>query len=134
MQEILDAIPQRDPFLFVDTIVERDTTTIHTQKTLSGKEDFFQGHFPGNPIMPGVLLCEACFQTGAIIMSGMEGEGLGVVTKIGKTKFKGFVRPGDTLDIFVEVLDSIHPAYNMKGKITVNGKVVVLINFQVALV
>lgn len=127
---IKDLIPQREPFLFIDTVVEKGETHIHAQKTLTGEEDFFKGHFPGNPIMPGVLMCEACFQAGAALLSG--GEGLGVVTRIRDTKFKGMVKPGDVLDIKVELEERISNAVYCKGHIEVAGKKVVQIKFQVA--
>jgi 3-hydroxyacyl-[acyl-carrier-protein] dehydratase len=135
MEEILASIPQRAPFLFVDKIVERFEKSINTQLTLSGEEDFFKGHFPGNPIMPGVLLQEALFQSGALLMSKVaDGQGLGVVTKVSNAKFKSFVKPGDTLDMTVELVDQVGHAFYMKGKSRVNGKVVVALEFSCALV
>lgn len=133
-QLVLDSIPQRDPFLFVDKIIEQTERMIHTQKKLTGEEDFFKGHFPGNPIMPGVLLCEACFQSGAIMMARASEKGVGVVTKIGTTKFKNFARPGDLLDIKIELDEKIAHASYMKGRITVGGKTILQINFQAAVV
>ncbi len=135
MEEILASIPQRAPFLFVDKIVERGENQIMTELTLSGEEDFFKGHFPGNPIMPGVLLQEALFQSGALLMSNKgNGKGLGVVSKVSNAKFKSFVKPGDTLCMQVELVDQIGNAFYMKGKSRVNGKIVVSIEFSCALV
>ena len=128
--DIKDLIPQREPFLFIDKVIEKGENHIHVQKHLTGDEDFFRGHFPGNPIMPGVLMCEACFQAGAALLSG--GEGLGVVTRIRDTKFKGMVKPGDTLDIKVELEERLSNAVYCKGHIEVAGKKVVQIKFQVA--
>ena len=62
------AIPHREPFLLVDEIVERAEARIVCSKTFSGREDFFAGHYPGHPIVPGVLLCEAAMQAGAILL------------------------------------------------------------------
>lgn len=134
-KEILDAIPQRDPFLFLDEVVSRGDNSIHCRNTLTGEEDFFKGHFPENPIMPGVLLQETCFQAGAVLMSEMDSvQGLGVVTKVENAKFKGLVKPNDCLDVHVSLVDSLQNAYYFKGKIEVNGKTVMAIKFQCALI
>jgi 3-hydroxyacyl-[acyl-carrier-protein] dehydratase len=133
MEEIFTIIPQRPPFLFVDKIVSRDDRSVTTQRTLRKEEYFFQGHFPGNPIMPGVLLCEACFQTGAILMGGMKPSGLGVVTRIKDAKFKNFARPGDVLTITVSLDDRLENAYYMSGTIWVDEKLILKIIFQGAL-
>lgn len=132
MEDILAAIPQRPPFLFVDKIISREGNTITTQRTLRDDEFFFQGHFPGNPIMPGVLLCEACFQTGAILMGADPQRGLGVVTRIKDTKFKNFARPGDTLTIQVTLDDQLENAYYMSGTIRVADQIILKIIFQAA--
>jgi 3-hydroxyacyl-[acyl-carrier-protein] dehydratase len=133
MEDILAAIPQRPPFLFVDKIICKEGNSITTQRTLREDEYFFQGHFPGNPIMPGVLLCEACFQTGAILMGGYKQTGLGVVTRIKDTKFKNFARPGDTLTIDITLDDKVDNAYYMSGTIYVGEKLILKIIFQAAL-
>lgn len=129
---ITDLIPQRPPFLFVDRIVERSENKILTALKLTGEEDFFKGHFPGNPIMPGVLLQEALFQSGAALMAGKEGAGLGVVTRVQNAKFKNMVRPGDELMMEVELTESLANAHYMKGTTKVNGKTVLVIEFAVA--
>ena len=133
MEEILAAIPQRPPFLFVDRILSREGNSITTERTLRADEYFFQGHFPGNPIMPGVLLCEACFQTGAILMGAGSQPGLGVVTRIKDTKFKSFARPGDTLTISVTLDDQVDNAFYMSGTIRIDDKLILKIIFQAAL-
>ena len=135
MDEILDLIPQRSPFLFVDKIVDRGEKKIHVQKTLTGNEDFFKGHFPGNPIMPGVLLCEATFQAGALLVSaGQDAKAqLAVVSRIKNTKFKEIVRPKVTLDIFVELTEQVSNAYFMSGRIEINNKIVMSDEFVCSL-
>lgn len=134
--EITALIPQRPPFLFVDKILDKQENKIVTSLKLTGHEDFFKGHFPGNPIMPGVLLQEALFQSGAALMairtSGSDGGGLGVVTRVQNAKFKNMVKPGDELIMEVELTESISNAHYMKGTTKVAGKTVLVIEFAVA--
>jgi 3-hydroxyacyl-[acyl-carrier-protein] dehydratase len=130
--EILGRIPQRPPFLFVEKIIEESENKIITSLRLTGEEEFFKGHFPGNPIMPGVLLQEALFQTGALLMSRKAGNGLGVVTRVQNAKFKNMVRPLDEIVMEVELVEQISNASYMKGKTSVNGKIVLSIEFAVA--
>ncbi len=133
MLDFLDRIPQRPPFLFIDTLIDRIENRIITQKKITGEEEFFKGHFPGNPILPGVIQCEAIFQTGALLMSYL-GEQASIdttalVTRIQSTKFKNIVRPGETLTMEVELKEMLGNAAYMKGKITSGDKTVMTIEF-----
>lgn len=129
---ITELIPQRPPFLFVDKITAKEENKIFTSLKVTGEEDFFKGHFPGNPIMPGVLLQEALFQSGAALMAGRAGGGLGVVTRVQNAKFKSMVKPGDELQMEVELTESLSNAHYMKGTTKVNGKTVLVLEFTVA--
>lgn len=133
LDDVKKLIPQREPFLFVDTVVERSQTSITTARTFQISEDFFKGHFPGNPIVPGVILQEALFQSGALLMASGESAGLGVVTRVTQAKFKQMVIPGDTLVMNVELVDQVANAYYFKGKGTVSGKVALVLEFACAL-
>lgn len=138
LETILKHIPQREPFLFIESIVEQTADSITTSKQLTGKEDFFKGHFPGHPVFPGVLMCEAVFQTGALLMS-MRGESAAanktaLVTRIQGAKFKNMVKPGDLLHITVDFVEMLANAAFMKGKITSNNKTIMTIEFAATLV
>lgn len=139
LEAVLAAIPHRDPFLWVDAIVEQSETKITTTKAIPADLDVFRGHYPGQPILPGVLICEAIFQTGAILLSAKaresgDAEGLvPVMTRIKDTRFKQMVRPGDTLEIEVEIEDSLPKLFHLKGKAKVKGKLAVSTSFACAL-
>lgn len=137
MEEILNAIPHRPPFLFVDKIVELTENKIKTTKVISPDEPFFKGHYPGNPLMPGVLICESIFQTGAILLSNIISDisdGIPVLTRIQSAKFKNIVRPGATLEMEAEVVEKVSNAFFLKGKASVEGKTAVTVEFAVSLV
>ena len=99
--EIEAAIPHRPPMLLVDEIVERGENRIVCRKTFQPSEFFFQGHYPGFPIAPGVILCEAAMQAGAVLLSksGAAEKGVPVAARLSEVKFKRMIRPGDTIDI-----------------------------------
>src|SRR4030043_133668 len=137
MDQILRAIPHRPPFLFVDKIVEVTETRIKATKEIKPSESFFEGHYPGNPIMPGVLICESIFQTGAILLSniiGYSGDGTPVLTRINNAKFKNMVKPGDILEMEAEMLERVSNAFFLKGKASVAGKTVVTVELAFILV
>jgi len=137
MEEVLMAIPHRPPFLFVDKIVELTETKIKTTKEISPEEPFFKGHYPGNPIMPGVLICESIFQTGAILLSSIisdVGDGTPVLTRISNAKFKNMVMPGSLLEMEAELVEKVSNAFFLKGSASSAGKTVVTVEFAVSLV
>lgn len=142
MNDIYQAIPHRPPFLFVDEVVEINDNAIVAKRKILDEEPHFAGHYPGNPIMPGVLLCEAVFQTSAILLvkklSSSE-EGLEnrtpILSRINQAKFKNMVKPGDTITIAVEYKETLQKFHFLKGKITNDeGKLVMTIEFALALI
>ena len=131
-QRILAAIPHRDPFLLVDDVSEQTETRIVGGKTFSGDEDVFAGHYPGHPLVPGVLLCEAAMQAGAILLSSRLAQvpqRLPVATRINDVRFKRMVRPGETIRMEVDLVERLANAFFLKAKVTVEGKVAVRFEF-----
>ena len=126
IQEILDLLPHRYPFLLIDRIVEFEPTKrLVAIKNVTINEPFFQGHFPGYPIMPGVLVVEAMAQAGGVIMTHElpdRHEKLVVFTGIERAKFRRPVAPGDQLRIEIEVLSFRSRAGKIQGRATVDGK------------
>ncbi|HKB43779.1 MAG TPA: bifunctional UDP-3-O-[3-hydroxymyristoyl] N-acetylglucosamine deacetylase/3-hydroxyacyl-ACP dehydratase, partial [Chitinophagaceae bacterium] len=119
-------LPHRYPFLFVDKIIEITDTHIVGVKNVTFNEWFFQGHFPNNPVMPGVLQIEALAQTGGILAINLAG-GLGkydtYFLKIDNCKFKQMVKPGDTMLLKMELLSPIRRGLvEMRGTVYVGGK------------
>ena len=131
-QPIYDAIPHREPFLLVDEILEWTEDRIVCTKKFSGEEDFFAGHYPGFPLVPGVLLCEAAMQCGAILLSrhlaGLEGR-VPVATRMNDVRFKRMVRPGETLHMEVTLKERVGSAFFLTAKVTVAGKTAVRFEF-----
>lgn len=131
-QEIYDAIPHREPFLLVDEIVQRSDARIVCTKVFTGEEDFFAGHYPDFPLVPGVLLCEAAMQCGAILLArhlaGADGK-VPVATRMNDVRFKRMVRPGETIRMEVELTERLAGAFFLKAKVTVDGKVAVRFEF-----
>jgi 3-hydroxyacyl-[acyl-carrier-protein] dehydratase len=130
-QEVLSKIPQKPPFLFVDNILSKTETSLEANYHVSGDEYFFAGHFPDNPVLPAVIMQESLFQTAALLLAHIPGDGVGVVTRVSDGKFKKIVRPGDTLNLSVSIDEQIDNAFYMKGRIKVDGKAVVGLSFVV---
>ena len=127
LEQIEKTLPHRHPFLFVDKIIELTDTVIVGVKNVTFNEWFFPGHFPGNPVMPGVLQIEALAQTGGILcINAMpKGEYDTYFLKIDNCKFKQMVKPGDTMLLKMELTSPIRRGIcEMRGTVYVGGKVV----------
>jgi UDP-3-O-[3-hydroxymyristoyl] N-acetylglucosamine deacetylase/3-hydroxyacyl-[acyl-carrier-protein] dehydratase len=126
LEQIEKLLPHRYPFLFVDKIIELSDTVIVGVKNVTFNEWFFPGHFPGNPVMPGVLQIEALAQTGGILCINAMPEGTydTYFLKIDNCKFKQMVKPGDTMLLKMELTAPIRRGIcEMRGTVYVNGKV-----------
>jgi 3-hydroxyacyl-[acyl-carrier-protein] dehydratase len=141
--EICRLIPHRDPFLWIDEVIAESENRIVARKRIAPDLDVFRGHYPGQPVLPGVLLCEAAMQAGAVLIArqGLAGSGgaalaagrVPVATRINNVKFKQIVRPGDTLEIEVTLTDHLADAFFLSAKITVAGKTAAQLDFACTL-
>ncbi len=129
--EIESKIPHRSPMRLIDQIVSNDGSSIVCRKTFRADEFFVQGHFPGQPIVPGVIQCECCMQAGAVLVAS-NASGIAatpVATRMDSVKFKRIVRPGDTVEIHVTLNDHISNAFFMTGKVMLAGKMASRLDF-----
>jgi 3-hydroxyacyl-[acyl-carrier-protein] dehydratase len=134
---VLSLIPHRPPFLFVDEIVSENADSLVARRTFRADEAFYQGHYPGAPITPGVLLCEAVFQAGALYMARtMAGQGsqtgVPLLAKISDVRFRHPVFPGETITIEVRKKESLGGFTMMSGSIKSGDKRVLTVDFSVA--
>jgi 3-hydroxyacyl-[acyl-carrier-protein] dehydratase len=137
VNEIEKLIPHRPPFLFVDAIVAEDGESLTARRTWRAEEDFYRGHYPGAPITPGVLLCEAVFQTGALLMArlmagGDAPSGVPLLTKVSDVRFRLPVYPGDTTTIEVHRKETMGDFHFMSGTMKNGDKRVLTVDFSVA--
>ena len=125
------AIPHREPFLLVDEIVEQSDNRIVCRKTFRGDEFWYAGHYPGFPLTPGVLLCEAAMQAGAILLSRLVDmhQGVPVAARMNEVRFRRMVRPGETVEMEVQLLERVRDAFFLRGKVTCEGEVAVRLEF-----
>ncbi len=150
-ESVLQTIPHRPPFLFVDEVVELEEQRILTRVQADPEAEFFKGHYPGNPVMPGVLLCECCFQAGALLVGhtlssldsprhaggtadNRSAPNTPVITRIKDAKFKQIVRPGEVLDVEVQIDENVNDVFFMTGRLRVSGKLALRVEFAATLV
>ena len=136
LAEIHAAIPHREPFLLIDEIVERADSGSSAARRFGGDEYFYAGHYPDFPLTPGVLLCEAAMQAGAVLLASTFRQDDGrvpVATRMNDVRFKRIVRPGETIDIEVELTERLADAFFLKAKVTCGGKLAARLEFACTL-
>jgi len=139
MDSVLNFIPHRPPFLFVDRIVQMRPEGLTAERKLLSDESFFAGHYPGQPIMPGVLMCESIFQAAAIYLSRLWADQgydikskVPVLAKIEEARFKRIVKPGETMIIDVTWRETLGQFTFMQGSIKVDGRLAVSVRFALS--
>ena len=134
--KIKAAIPHREPFLLIDDVVEQTENRIVCRKTWQPDEWFYKGHYPGFPVTPGVLLCEAAMQAGAVLVAPQLPQGdnrVPVVARMQDVRFKRIVKPGETVTIEVELTDRLQDAFYMRARINCDGQLAVRFEFTATL-
>lgn len=135
VDQIQQLIPHRPPFLWVDEVVELTGTRIRARKFLDPQLDVFAGHYPQHPVLPGVLQCEAALQAAAILIAAIAPPAAGripVATRLNDVKFRRMCRPGETLDIDVELTERLAQAYYLRGTVSVGGQTAARLEFACA--
>ena len=125
-------LPHRDPMLFIDVVNELSDEHILIQSNIDPKAAYFKGHFPGRPIMPGVLIIETVAQAGALLVSltrGLSDDKFIAFTNVDAVKFRRPVNPGEVLDIRVEIEKIRKPFYKFIGTARVNGELAATLKF-----
>ena len=131
LEQVHSFIPHRRPMLLVDEIVEQKDKSILCRKTFRADEYFYEGHYPGQPITPGVILCEAAIQSGAILAAMIldQDQGVPVLARINESRFKQAVYPEQTVDLHA-TLDEVTAGFCFfSGKVVCDGKLAVRLKY-----
>ena len=132
-EELMNILPHRDCMLLLDDAENRDGTAVGHYK-VRGDEFFLKGHFPENPIVPGVILCEILAQSACVLMKDAMGEGkTPVYTGLNNVKFRSPVRPNDTVEAQCRIKRAKHPFYFAEGTVSVDGRLCVSAEFSFAI-
>lgn len=134
-EEIMKILPHRNSMLLLDEAFVDEEGAAHGKLTIRGDEFFLDGHFPGNPIVPGVILCEILAQSACVLLAGDVTEGgkkSTLYTGLDKVKFKHPVRPDDTFETTCRIVRSRPPFYFCEGEGKVDGKLCLKAEFSFA--
>lgn len=143
---VTDYLHHREPYLMVGSIELIGDRSIETSTRVTGKEYFISGHFPGSPIVPGAMLQEMTTQSAGILLAArfnpmrefnthdpfFNEYALGVLVRVKGARYRSFARPGDILHTHVELIDQVGEIFEFKGRILLDGKVIMNNSFQLA--
>jgi len=133
-EDIMSILPHRGNMLLIDEAVSENGVS-HGKYTIRGDEWFLDGHFPGNPIVPGVILCEILAQSACVLLQGEIETGMTpYFTGITSARFKTPVTPGDTVETECQIVKSKPPFYFASGKLNAGGKLCLKADFSFALI
>jgi 3-hydroxyacyl-[acyl-carrier-protein] dehydratase len=131
------ALPHREPFLLVDAIAAQDDTSIETRWRVPADADWVRGHYPGQPITPGVLLCEHAVQSGALLVAKLLGgfraaDGAPVLTRLSDARFKRMVTPGEEVQTRVVLDERVGPAWFLSATVRCGGAKALTLSFALS--
>ena len=132
---IMQHLPHRDPMLFIDRVIELGENAIVIESDVSEDADFFKGHFPNMPLMPGVLIVETVAQAGALLVSlthGLDDKKFLAFSSVESAKFKRPVYPNETLRVEVSIEKVRGPFYKFAGKVLVGADIAATLTFSAA--
>lgn len=133
-EELKEILPHREPMLLVDEAVKNEDGTVTGKYTVRGDEFFLQGHFPGNPVVPGVMLCEMAAQSSCMLMADKVKGKMTLYAGMNNVKFKHPVRPGDTVVFTCAHVRSMGPIHLIHAEGKTGDKICVSGDFSFALV